>query len=280
MIDPHHAQLSVRRQCRLLGLNRSNLYYPAAGESEENLQLMRLLDEQYTKTPFYGVLKMTEFLRQQGYEVNPKRVRRLLRTMGLEAIYPKPGTSQPHPDHRVYPYLLRDVVVNRCDQVWSTDITYIRLASGFVYLMAIMDWHSRYVLNWALSTTLEADFCIEAVTEALAHGSCEIFNTDQGSQFTTARFTQPLIDKGIQVSMDGRGRALDNIFVERLWRSVKYEKVYLQDFQSVKEAYQQLKDYFNLYNHDRFHQSLGYRTPAQVYFDRSGSSDKSISPIN
>lgn len=280
MIDPHHTQLSVRRQCRLLGLNRSNLYYQAVGESEENLQLMRLLDEQYTKTPFYGVVKMTEFLRQQGYEVNPKRVRRLLRKMGLEAIYPKPGTSQPHPDHRVYPYLLRDVVVNRCDQVWSTDITYIRLASGFVYLMAIMDWHSRYVLNWALSTTLEADFCIEAVTEALAHGSCEIFNTDQGSQFTTARFTQPLIDKGIQVSMDGRGRALDNIFVERLWRSVKYEKVYLQDFQSVKEAYQQLKDYFNLYNHDRFHQSLGYRTPAQVYFDRSGSSDKSISLIN
>ena len=280
MIDPPQAQLSVRRQCQLLGLNRSTLYYAVAGESEENLHLMRLLDEQYTKTPFYGVLKMTEFLRQKGHVVNPKRVRRLLRKMGLEAVYPKPGISQPHPDHRVYPYLLRDVVVNRCDQVWSADITYIRLASGFVYLMAIMDWHSRYVLNWALSTTLEADFCIDAMTETLAYGGCEIFNTDQGSQFTTARFTQPLIDKGIQVSMDGRGRALDNIFVERLWRSVKYEKVYLYDFQSVKEAYQHLKDYFNFYNHDRFHQSLRYRTPAQVYFDRSGSSDKSIPPIN
>jgi putative transposase len=229
------------------------------------LLLMHELDKQYTETPFYGVLKMTEYLNLQGHQVNVKRVRRLLRMMGLEAVYPKPKLSQANPEHKVFPYLLRNLPIERCNQVWSTDITYIRLRRGFVYLMAIIDWYSRYVLNWALSTTLEADFCIAALNEVLETSQCEIFNTDQGSQFTTHRFTQPLLDKGIQVSMDGRGRALDNIFVERLWRSVKYEKVYLNDFHTVKQAYQGLKDYFEFYNHRRFHQSLDYQTPAKVY---------------
>ena len=205
---------SQRQQCNLLEINRSSLYYQPVGESAENLMLMRLLDEQYTKTPFYGVLKMTVYLRSLGYTINPKRVRRLLRTMGLEAIYQKPKMSKPNPEHKIYPYLLRGLEISRCNQVWSTDITYCALKSGFVYLMAIIDWYSRYVLGWALSTSMEADFCIEAVGKLLPHQKCEIFNTDQGAQFTTRRFTQPLLDHGIKISMDGRGRALDNIFVE------------------------------------------------------------------
>lgn len=265
LIDRADKQWSLRQQCQLLGVNRSNLYYQPAGESDENLLLMRLLDEQYTRTPFYGVLKMTEWLRREGYTVNPKRVRRLLRQMGLEAVYQKPNTSEPHPDHQVYPYLLRGMVIDRRNQVWSTDITYIRLARGFVYLMAVIDWYSRYVLGWALSTTLEADFCLETVGELLQTQQCEIFNTDQGAQFTTARFTQPLLDQQIKVSMDGRGRALDNIFVERLWRSVKYEYVYLQELQTVQQAREGLAEYFRFYNQERLHQSLDYRTPQQVY---------------
>lgn len=270
VLEKHNPQLSMRKQCELLSLHRSNCYYNAKGESSENLMYMNMLDEQYTKTPFYGVAKMTEFLRDQGYHVNPKRIRRLLRKMGLEAIYPKPRLSEQNPEHKIYPYLLKGLDINRIDQVWSTDITYIKLAHGFVYLMAIMDWHSRYVLNWQLSTTLEADFCVEALKETLETKQCEIFNTDQGSQFTTSKFTTPLIEKGIQVSMDGRGRALDNIFVERLWRSVKYEKIYLHDFQTVNEVYQGLKEYFYFYNHKRFHQALDYSTPADVYLS-SGS---------
>lgn len=265
MLDGQDSQYSLRQQCGLLGINRSSLYYEPTGESEENLLLMRLLDEQYTRTPYYGVLKMTEHLRGEGHAVNQKRVRRLLRTMGLEAIYQKPDTSKPNPEHKVFPYLLRGLPIDRRDQVWSTDITYVRLARGFVYLMAVIDWYSRYVLGWAISTTLEADFCIELVGKLLETGRCEIFNTDQGSQFTTPRFTQPLLDKGIRVSMDGRGRALDNIFIERLWRTVKYEHVYLQDIQTVQEAWLGLRDYFGFYNHQRLHQSLDYRTPAQVY---------------
>jgi putative transposase len=229
---------------------------------------MRLLDEQYTRAPYYGVLKMTAYLRHLGYDVNAKRIRRLLRLMGLEAIYQKPRLSQANPDHKVYPYLLRHVPIVRCDQVWSTDITYIRLSSGFVYLMAVIDWYSRYVLGWALSPTLESDFCIEAVAKCLMQGQCEVFNTDQGSQFTTPRFTQPLLDKGIKVSMDGRGRALDNIFVERLWRTVKYDYVYLHDIQTVSEARAGFEVFFNDYNNIRLHQALQYKTPAQVYFDR------------
>lgn len=226
---------------------------------------MRLLDEQYTRTPCYGVLRMAAYLRSLGHVANPKRVRRLLRTMGLEAVYQKPDTSRPNPEHKAYPYLLRGLSIDRCDQVWSTDITYVRLAAGFVYLMAVIDWYSRYVLGWALSTTLDADFCVEAVGKLLDGRRCEIFNTDQGAQSATPRFTQPLLDKGVKVSMDGRGRALDNIFVERLWRTVKYEYVYLQDIQTVGEARSGLREFFDFYNHERFHQSLDYRTPAQVY---------------
>lgn len=269
LVEPHAPTFSLRQQCGLLGLNRSSLYYQPVAESEENLSLMRLLDEQYTRTPCYGVLRMAAYLRSLGHDVNVKRVRRLLRTMGLDAVYQKPNTSQPNPAHSVYPYLLRGLSIERCDQVWSTDITYVRLASGFVYLMAVIDWYSRYVLGWAISTTLDADFCIEAVDQILESRRCEIFNTDQGAQFTTPRFTQPLLDKGIKVSMDGRGRALDNIFVERLWRTVKYEYVYLQEIQSVHEVRLGLQDFFHFYNHERFHQSLDYRTPAQVYLGSS-----------
>jgi putative transposase len=265
LVDSLNKELSVRQQCQLLGLSRSSLCYVAKGENELNLLLMRHLDEQYTRTPYYGVLRMEAFLRGLGHDVNEKRVRRLLRQMGLEAIYQKQGLSQPNPEHKVYPYLLRNISIQRIDQVWSTDITYIRLASGFVYLMAVIDWHSRYVLGWALSTSLDADFCIEAVAKLVRGRRCEIFNTDQGSQFTTPRFTDPLLELGIKISMDGRGRALDNIFVERLWRTVKYEYVYLQDIQSVQEAREGFKQYFNFYNHERLHQSLGYKTPAQVY---------------
>ena len=269
-LEPKHSVLSIRQQCGLLGINRSSLYYRPVGMDAYTLLLMHELDRQYTETPFYGVLKMTEHLNSLSHQVNVKRVRRLLRKMGLEAVYPKPKLSKANSEHKVYPYLLRNLSIERCNQVWSTDVTYIRLKHGFVYLMAIIDWYSRYVLNWALSTTLEADFCILALNETLETSACEIFNTDQGSQFTTHRFTQPLLDKGIQVSMDGRGRALDNIFVERLWRSVKYEKVYLNDFETVKQAYQGLKDYFEFYNHRRIHQSLNYLTPAEVYLKKSG----------
>lgn len=266
-IDEHHATLSVRRQCDLLEINRSSLYYTPVEESEYNLLLMRELDEQYTKTPFYGVRRMTIHLRKLGHEVNPKRTRRLLRMMGLEAVYPKPNLSKSNPDHKIFPYLLKGLSIDRSNQVWSTDITYIRLEKGFVYLMAIIDWYSRYVLNWKLSTSLDADFCIEGLSETLETAQCDIFNTDQGSQFTTCRFTNLLLKKGIGVSMDGKGRALDNIFVERLWRSVKYEKVYLNDFRTVREAYNGLKEYFEFYNNDRPHQSLEYRTPIQVHFE-------------
>jgi putative transposase len=226
---------------------------------------MRLLDEQYTRTPFYGTRRMTAWLHTQGYPVNRKRVSRLLRTMGLEAIYPKPRLSQPGQVQQRYPYLLRDVAIERVDQVWSTDITYIRLARGFIYLVAIIDWFSRYVLAWEVSVTLDTSFCLEALDRALCQASPEIFNSDQGVQFTSAEFTKRLEAASIRISWDGRGRALDNIFVERLWRSVKYEEVYLKDYQSVPEAIRGLRDYFTFYNHHRLHQALGYQTPAQVY---------------
>lgn len=267
LIKPGDPDFSLRQQCLLLGVNRSSLYYHSKGETEYNLMLMRKLDEQYTKTPFYGVEKMTEHLQNQGDKINVKRVRRLLRTMGLEAIYPKPNLSRNNPEHKIYPYLLKGVAIERKNQVWSTDITYIRLQKGFVYLVAIIDWYSRYVLEWELSTTLESGFCIDVLKRALNKGSCEIFNTDQGSQFTTPKFTSLLLDKGILVSMDGRGRALDNIFVERLWRTVKYECVYLNDWRAVSEARSGLGDYFDFYNQERLHQALDYKTPAALYFN-------------
>jgi putative transposase len=249
----------------LVGLARASYYYRPVGVSAEELALLRLLDEQNTRTPFYGVRRMTWVLRQAGYPVNPKRVRRLLRTLGLAALAPQPGTSRAAPEHRVYPYLLRGVAIERVNQVWSTDITYIRLRGGFVYLAAVLDWRSRYVLSWALSNSLEVGFCLDVVEAALARGRPEIFNTDQGAQFTSPAFTGRLQAAGVPISMDGRGRALDNVFVERLWRSVKYEEVYLQDYAGMADARRGLERYFGFYNEERPHQGLGYRTPLAVY---------------
>jgi putative transposase len=255
----------VARQCELLGLARSSWYYQPTGESAETLALLRLLDEQYTRTPFYGVRRMTAWLRSREHVVNVKRVRRLLRLLGVEAIYPKPRTSTPAPGHRIYPYLLRDVPITHVDQVWSSDITYIRLDRGWLYLVAILDWFSRYVLAWEVSNTLDSDFCLAALDRALARGRPTIFNTDQGSQFTSHAFTGRLQAAEIQISMDGRGRALDNIFVERLWRSVKYEEVYLKSYATVPAAIDGLAGYFHFYNQERLHQALAYRTPAAIY---------------
>jgi len=264
-IEWEHPELSVKRQCELLAVARSSVYYQEAGESEYNLALMRLLDEQYTRTPFYGIRRMTEWLRTRGHAANHKRVGRLLRVMGIEAIYPRKRLSQPAPGHQIYPYLLRGVAIERPDQVWSTDITYIRLRRGFAYLVAVLDWYSRYVLSWGLSATLETGFCLAALERALGQGAPEIFNTDQGSQFTSADFTGRLKAAGIAISMDGRGRALDNVFVERLWRTVKYEEVYLRDYTDLADAVTKLRRYFRFYNRERLHQALGYRTPEQVY---------------
>ena len=267
-MDREHDGISVRRQCELLGVNRSGLYYEPLGESEENLMLMRMLDEQYTRTPFYGSRRMVEWLDTQGFRVNRKRVSRLMELMGIEAVYPKPKLSQPGEGHRVYPYLLRGLEVGRVNQVWSTDITYIRMAQGFVYLVAVMDWFSRYVLSWRLSLTMELDFCVEALKCALRRGRPEIFNSDQGSQFTSVKFTGELAKREIAISMDGRGRCMDNIFIERLWRSLKYEEVYLKDYGTVPEARAGIEKYFRFYNYDRPHQSLAYRTPAAVWTGR------------
>jgi len=257
--------LSVRRQCELLGLSRSSLYYGPGGEVAEDLRLMRRIDEQYTARPFYGSRRMTVWLNEQGEEVNRKRVQRLMRVMGLEAIYPKPRLSLAGKGHRIYPYLLRGVKVERRDQVWSTDITYVPMPSGFMYLAAVIDWYSRYVIAWRLSNTLDGSFCLEMLDEALRAGKPEVFNTDQGVQFTAAAFSGRLESAGVAVSMDGRGRALDNVFVERLWRSVKYEDIYIQGYDTVPGLHRGLTRYFAFYNDERPHQSLDYRTPAAVY---------------
>jgi putative transposase len=269
LIEPDYSEIPIYRQCELLGLSRSGYYYKPQGESQLNQRLMNLIDEQYTKMPFYGVEKMTEWLRRQGFLVNPKRVRRLMRLMGLEAVCPKPWLSKPAEGHRKYPYLLRDLAIDGPDQVWCTDITYIRMLHGFLYLVAIMDWYSRYVLAWRLSNTLDASFCVEALEEALAISQPEIFNSDQGSQFTSTEFTERLETAGVRISMDGRGRVFDNIFIERLWRSVKYEEVYLHSYESVRDARNGLARYFRLYNTERLHEALDYRTPHEVYFGAS-----------
>ncbi|HSW39464.1 MAG TPA: IS3 family transposase [Acidobacteriota bacterium] len=269
-IHQEHSNISIARRCDLLSLARSSYYYCATGESEENLLLMRLLDEQYTRTPFYGVRRMIVWLGKAGHAVNPKRVRRLMRLMGLEAIYPKPRLSLGGPGHKIYPYLLSGVPIERINQVWSTDITYIRLRHGFVYLVAVMDWYSRYVLSWEISVTMETSFCIAALDWALRQGKPEIFNTDQGAQFTSCDFTKRLLDEGIQISMDGRGRVFDNIFVERLWRTVKYEDIYLKDYTDVPMLIGGLGDYFSFYNRERPHQSLNYRTPENVHCSGKG----------
>jgi putative transposase len=246
-------------------LSRSSLYYEPGGEAAEDLRLMRLIDEQYTARPFYGSRRMTIWLNDQGEEVNRKRVQRLMRVMGLEAIYPKPRLSLAGTGHRIYPYLLRGVKIERPDQVWSTDITYVPRASGFMYLAAVIDWFSRYVIAWRLSNTLDGAFCLEMLEEALRGGRPEVFNTDQGVQFTAAAFTGRLESAGVAVSMDGRGRALDDVFVERLWRTVKYEDIYIRGYEAVPDLHRGLGRYFGFYNDERPHQSLGYRAPAAVY---------------
>lgn len=257
--------MSVRRQCELLGLARSSLYYEPTPETAENLGLMRLIDEEYTAHPFFGSRKIMQRLIGRGHEVNRKRVQRLMRLMGLEAIYSKPNLSAAGRGHKVYPYLLRDVAVERVDQVWSTDITYIPMPSGFMYLAATIDWFSRFVVSWRLSNTLDGSFCREMLEEALGRGQPEVFNTDQGVQFTSSAWTGRLEEAGVAVSMDGRGRCLDNVFVERLWRSVKYEDVYLRGYESVPELEKGLRAYFRFYNEERPHQSLNYWTPVKVY---------------
>lgn len=265
-MDRDHDTISVRRQCELLGLNRSNVYYEPAGESEENLRLMRWIDEQYTATPFFGSRRMAAWLSEhKKVAVNRKRVARLMQVMGLEAIHPKPRLSQPGEGHKIYPYLLKEAKIERVNQVWSTDITYIRLAQGFCYLVAVMDWHSRFVLSWSLSVTMEMAFCLEALADALGRARPEIFNSDQGAQFTSEKFTGELERRGIAISMDGRGRCFDNIFIERLWRSLKYEEVYLKDYQFPSEARAGIAKWLTFYNYERPHQSLGYQTPAAVY---------------
>lgn len=265
LIDRDHDILSLTRQAELLNISRSSLYYAPVIDVYDEL-LMDIIDEIYTDLPFYGSRKIAKTLKRMGHDVGRKRVRRLMGTMGIEAIYPKPNLSKPHPEHVIYPYLLGNVTIDRVDQVWSTDITYIRLSKGFAYLIAIMDWHSRYVLSWELSTSLEADFCIRTLERALTLGKPEIFNTDQGSQFTSTDFTNMLLDAAVRISMDGRGRYIDNIFTERLWRSLKYEDIYPKDYQTVREARGGIKRYFILYNTVRLHQSLGYVTPYEVYY--------------
>lgn len=259
------AEYSFRRQCRLAGIPRSSMYYVPAPESEENLLLMRLIDEQYMRHPEFGYPRMTDWLKEQGHEVNHKRVARLMGRMGLQAITPGPHTSKPAPGHRIYPYLLRDLLIERVNQVWSTDITYIPMRHGFMYLTAVMEWHSRYVLAWELSNTLESEFCVAALKRALTRGTPEIFNTDQGAQFTSDAFTGVLLKRRIAISMDGRGRALDNVFIERLWWSVKYEEVYPRSYADGHELHQGLDSYFDYYNNERRHTALDKRTPAEVF---------------
>ncbi len=267
-LEWRNSRVNISRQCELLGMARSTAYYDLQGETEENIRLMNLIDEQYTKTPFYGARKMTHQLIKDGCNVNHKRVKRLMKTMGIQAIYCRPSLSKPTPEHKKFPYLLKGLNITHPNQVWCTDITYIRLQHGFIYLVAIMDWFSRYVLSWNVSISLEGQFCLEALEAAFGRGNPEIFNSDQGSQFTCGEFTNALINANIRISMDGRGRCFDNIFVERLWRSVKYEEVYLKDYTSVSEAVKSLERYFVFYNNERLHQSLEYRTPKDLHFSR------------
>ncbi len=264
MID-RRDPLPVTRQCQLLSLNRSTVYYQPKGASDEDLRLMRRIDEMHLKRPFYGSRRIRDWLWEEGYDVNRKRVQRLMRQMGIAALYPKKGTSRPGKGHKIYPYLLKGLEIDRPNQVWSADVTYIPMARGFVYLVAIMDWHSRKVLSWRLSNTMETDFCVDALEEAIdRYGGPEIFNTDQGAQFTSAAFTGVLKAAGVTVSMDGKGRWIDNVFVERLWRSIKYEEIYLRAYDSVSEARSRIGEYMRFYNSDRKHQSL-QKTPDQAY---------------
>jgi putative transposase len=266
MIDPEHPKLPVTEQCQLLGLPRSSYYHEPLPESDENHRLMAVIDEIYLAQPFFGSRQMTLWLRRQGYRVNRKRVRRLMRLMGLETLAPKPRLSVANRAHPIYPYLLRELTVNRPNQVWATDITYLSLPGGHAYLCAVIDWHSRYVLSWELSNTLDARFCARAMQRAITqYGTPEIVNTDQGCQFTSAEFTQPLLAAGIKLSMDGKGRCLDNVFIERLWRTVKYEEVYLKSYCSLVDANAQLETYFRFYNERRPHRAHDGGTPGEAY---------------
>lgn len=269
--------LPIVRQCTLAGVTRSTVYAHPEPVQALELELLKLIDEEYTRHPFYGSRRMVQILKNKGYAVNRKHVQRLMRILGLSGMAPGPNTSQPHPEHAIYPYLLRGMDITRPNQVWSTDITYIRLEHGFAYLVAIMDWYSRRVLAWRISNTLDTEFCIDCLEEALRiYGKPEIFNTDQGCQFTSHAFTSILIRESILISMDGRGRALDNIFVERLWRSVKYEDIYLKDYASMPALFQGLGAYFIFYNHERPHQALAYKTPNEVYHSRRGGGAKIV----
>jgi putative transposase len=273
LIERKYRRIAIYRQCALIGLARSSFYYRKCKSAADTNAIMRLIDKAYTKHPFYGIRRITNALESMKRGVNHKRVARLMRLMGLEAIYPKPRLSAAKKEHRKYPYLLRNLSIMRPDQVWSTDITYIRLKSGYVYLAAILDWFSRYVVSWSLSITLDADFCVDMLKSALKTARPEIFNSDQGSQFTSDAFTRTLEYHCIRISMDGRGRAFDNIFVERLWRTVKYEEVYLKDYNSVREARVNLGLYFDFYNNERPHQSLEYKTPSEIYYARNDKID-------
>ena len=266
MIDPDEPRLSIVRQCELVSISRSSFYFEGKGESPLNLTLMRLIDEQFLQTPFYGSRQMARWLRRQGYRVGRKRVRRLMRKIGLMPIYQAPKTRSAHPDHKVYPYLLRGMTIDRPNQVWCADITYIPMRRGFLYLVAIMDWHSRKVLSWRLSNTMDASFCVEALQEAFAtYGAPAIFNTDQGSQFTSPAFTEVLTDAGVKISMDGKGRWMDNVFIERLWRSLKYECVYLHATETGSQARATLGDWIDFYNTERPHSTFNGRTPHEAY---------------
>jgi putative transposase len=265
-IGKDHPRLSLRRQCRLLSLSRSTLYHAPVGETAGTLALMALIDRQFLEAPWYGSRQMARWLRRQGHAVGRHRVRRLMRKMGLTPIYQPPKTSQPHPRHKVYPYLLKGLEIVRANHVWCADITYIPMRRGFLYLVAIMDWATRKVLAWRLSNTMEADFCVEALREAMArYGRPAIFNTDQGSQFTSLEFTETLREADVKISMDGRGRWIDNRFIERLWRSLKYECVYLQAFETGSEARRGIGNWIDYYNRERPHSGIGGLTPAEAY---------------
>jgi len=265
MIERHNAKITLKTQAQLLGLSRASLYYRPVGPSAQEIACKHRIDELYTKYPFYGSRKMTEVLRREGSTISRPTVQKYMREMGIAGIAPGPNLSKPHPEHKVYPYLLRGLRIERPNQVWAIDITYIRLYGGWMFLVAILDWFSRYVVAWELDQTLEIPFVLRAVDQALAKNQPEIWNSDQGSHFTSHQYTQRLLDAGVRISMDGRGRAMDNIFIERLWRSVKYEEVYLSDYQSPKEARFAINRYLNFYNHERPHQSLAYCTPGEVY---------------
>ena len=272
MIERHHPHVSLKTQAELLGISRASLYYRPVGPSEKEVQAKHRIDELYTRWPFLGSRKMTVFL-QRDMAISRPTVQKYMQEMGIAAIYPGPRLSRPHPDHKVYPYLLRNLVIGQPNQVWGTDLTYIRLRGGWLYLVALLDWYSRFVVSWALDQSLAAEFVLQAVDRGLAQAKPQILNSDQGSQFTSPRYTEKLLAAGVQISMDGRGRVLDNIFTERLWRTVKYEEVYLHDYDSPKEARQGLRRYFDFYNYERPHQALDYRTPAEIYFqDRQRSS--------